>query len=135
MADPLKTPAHIAPVWYYTPFYAMLRAATYPLFGLSAKFWGFVVMAGAIVVPAILPWLDRSPVKSIRYKGMLSKFMLGLFVISFFVLGYLGTIPPSPAATMLAQICTVFYFAYFVLMPWYTRVEKTKPVPERVTMR
>jgi ubiquinol-cytochrome c reductase cytochrome b subunit len=135
MADPLKTPAHIAPVWYYTPFYAMLRAATYPLFGLPAKFWGFVVMAGAIVVPAVLPWLDRSPVKSIRYKGMISKVMLGLFVVSFFILGYLGTIPPSPQATLLAQSCTVLYFAYFVLMPWYTRVEKTKPVPERVTMR
>ncbi|MGA1676554.1 MAG: cytochrome b [Pseudomonadales bacterium] len=135
MADPLKTPAHIAPVWYYTPFYAMLRAATFPLFGLSAKFWGFVVMAGAIVVPAVLPWLDRSPVKSMRYKGLLSKGMLGLFVVSFFVLGYLGTIAPSPGATLLAQICTVVYFAYFVLMPWYTRIEKTKPVPERVTMR
>ena len=134
-ANPLKTPNHIAPVWYYTPFYAMLRAATYPLLGLDAKFWGFVVMAGAIVVPAMLPWLDRSPVKSIRYKGMLSKSMLAIFIISFFILGYLGTIPPSKYATMLAQICTVFYFAYFVLMPWYTRVEKTKPAPERVTMR
>ena len=134
-ANPLKTPDHIAPVWYYTPFYAMLRAATYPLLGLDAKFWGFVVMAGAIVVPAMLPWLDRSPVKSIRYKGMLSKSMLAIFIISFFILGYLGTIPPSKYATMLAQICTVLYFAYFVLMPWYTRVEKTKPAPERVTMR
>ena len=135
MADPLKTPAHIAPVWYYTPFYAMLRAATFPVFGLSAKFWGFVVMAGAIVVPAVLPWLDRSPVKSMRYKGVLSKFMLAVFVVSFFILGYLGTIAPSPGATLLAQICTVVYFAYFVLMPWYSRVEKTKPAPERVTMR
>jgi len=134
-ANPLKTPDHIAPVWYYTPFYAMLRAATYPLFGMSAKFWGLMVMAGAIVVPFVLPWLDRSPVKSMRYKGLISKVMLGLFVISFFILGYLGTIPPSPFATLLAQICTVVYFAYFVLMPWYTRVEKTKPVPERVTMR
>lgn len=133
MADPLKTPDHIAPVWYYTPFYAMLRAATYPLLGLDAKFWGFVVMAGAIVVPAVLPWLDRSPVKSIRYKGMWSKVMLGLFVISFVVLGYLGTIAPSPAATALAQVGTIIYFAYFVLMPWYTRIEKTKPEPERVT--
>ena len=133
MADPLKTPDHIAPVWYYTPFYAMLRAATYPLFGIPAKFWGFVVMAGAIAVPAVLPWLDRSPVKSIRYKGMISKAMLGLFVICFFILGYLGTIAPSPEATLLAQICTAIYFAYFVLMPWYTRVEKTKPVPDRVT--
>jgi ubiquinol-cytochrome c reductase cytochrome b subunit len=134
-ANPLKTPDHIAPVWYYTPFYAMLRAATYPLLGLDAKFWGFVVMAGAIVVPAVLPWLDRSPVKSIRYKGSISKVMLGIFIISFFILGYLGTIPPSKYATLLAQICTMLYFAYFVLMPWYTRVEKTKPVPERVTMR
>lgn len=134
-ANPLKTPEHIAPVWYYTPFYAMLRAATYPLVGLDAKFWGFVVMAGAIVVPAVLPWLDRSPVKSIRYKGTISKVMLGIFIVSFFILGYLGTIPPSKYATLLAQICTVFYFAYFVLMPWYTRVEKTKPAPDRVTMR
>jgi len=132
-ADPLKTPEHIAPVWYYTPFYAMLRAATAPLFGLSAKFLGFLVMVGAIVIPAALPWLDRSPVKSIRYKGTISKVMLGLFVVSFFVLGYLGTIPPSPTATFLAQVGTMIYFAYFVLMPWYTRVEKTKPVPDRVT--
>ncbi len=132
-ANPLKTPEHIAPVWYYTPFYAMLRAATYPLFGLDAKFWGFVVMAGAIVIPFALPWLDRSPVKSIRYKGMISKFMLGLFVVTFFVLGYLGTIAPSEIATLIAQIGTAIYFAYFMLMPWYTRVEKTKPVPDRIT--
>ncbi len=132
-ANPLKTPEHIAPVWYYTPFYAMLRAATFPLFGIPAKFWGFVVMAGAIVLPAALPWLDRSPVKSIRYKGWISKVTLGLFVVTFFVLGYLGTIPPSPVATKIAQLGTAVYFAYFVLMPWYTRVEKTKPVPDRVT--
>ncbi len=133
MANPLKTPELIVPVWYYTPFYAMLRAATYPLFGMDAKFWGLVVMAGAIVLPAVLPWLDRSPVKSIRYKGMISKVMLGLFVVSFVILGYLGSIHPSKNATLLAQICTVVYFAYFVLMPWYTRAEKTKPEPERVT--
>lgn len=132
-ANPLKTPEHIAPVWYYTPYYAMLRAATYPFLGLDAKFWGFVVMAAAIVVPAVLPWLDRSKVKSIRYKGMASKVMLGIFVVSFLVLGYLGTIAPSTEATVLAQFCTVLYFLYFVLMPWYTRVEKTKPVPDRVT--
>ncbi len=134
-ANPLKTPEHIAPVWYYTPFYAMLRAATYPLLGLDAKFWGLVVMAGAIALPAVLPWLDRSPVKSMRYKGSISKVMLAIFIVSFFILGYLGTIPPSKPATLLAQICTVLYFSYFVLMPWYTRVEKTKPVPDRVTMR
>ncbi|MFZ9129502.1 MAG: cytochrome b, partial [Pseudomonadales bacterium] len=98
-ADPLKTPELIAPVWYYTPFYSMLRAATFPLAGLDAKFWGLVVMAGAIVIPAVLPWLDKSPVKSIRYKGMGSKIMLALFVISFFVLGYLGTVHPTPAST------------------------------------
>jgi len=134
-ANPLKTPDHIAPVWYYTPYYAMLRAATYPLFALDAKFWGLVVMAGAVVLPAMLPWLDRSPVKSIRYKGAISKTMLGIFVVSMFILGYLGTIPPSPPATALAQVCTILYFSYFVLMPWYTRVERTKPVPDRVTMR
>ena len=135
MANPLKTPEHIVPVWYYTPFYAMLRAATYPLFGVPAKFWGLVVMFGAIAIPALLPWLDRSPVASIRSKGLASKWMLGLFVVSFLILGYLGITPPSPVATAAAQICTVLYFAYFVLMPWYTRVEKTKPPPDRVTMR
>jgi ubiquinol-cytochrome c reductase cytochrome b subunit len=134
MADPLKTPEHIAPVWYYTPFYAMLRAATFPLFGLSAKFWGLVIMAGAIIIPAALPWLDRSPVKSMRYKGSISRMMLTLFVISFFILGYLGTQAPSKAGTIAAQVCTAIYFAYFILMPWYTRVEQTQPEPERVTV-
>ena len=133
IANPLKTPEHIAPVWYYTPFYAMLRAATFPFLGLDAKFWGLVIMAGAILIPAALPWLDRSPVKSIRYKGLPSKTMLGLFVVSFFWLGYLGTIPPSPLATATAQLLTIVYFAYFILMPWFTSIEKTKEVPERVT--
>lgn len=133
IANPIATPDHIAPVWYYTPFYAMLRAVTFPLFGLDAKFWGLVVMAGAILIPVALPWLDKSPVKSIRYKGRISKFMLGMLVISFIVLGYLGTIPPSGFGTATAQIATLVYFSYFLLMPWYTRREKTKPVPERVT--
>ena len=133
-ADPLKTPELIAPVWYYTPFYSMLRAATFPLFGLDAKLWGLIVMAGAIVLPFVLPWLDKSPVKSMRYKGLGSKIMLGLFVISFFILGYLGTVHPTPGRTVMAQVCTGIYFAYFLLMPWYTTVEKTKSVPERVTM-
>ena len=110
----------------------MLRAATFPFVGLDAKFWGFVIMAGAIVLPAVLPWLDRSPVKSMRYKGRASKWMLAAFIVSFFVLGYLGTVPPSPWATLLAQLCTIIYFAYFVLMPWYTQAEKTKPVPDRI---
>ena len=134
MANPLKTPDHIAPVWYYTPFYAMLRAVTYPLLGVPAKFWGFVVMVAAIAIPAMLPWLDRSPVASMRSKGMLSKAMLAIFVVSFLILGYLGTVAPSAAATALAQVCTVLYFAYFFLMPWYTRVEKTKPAPNRVVV-
>ncbi|MDP7388699.1 MAG: cytochrome bc complex cytochrome b subunit [Pseudomonadales bacterium] len=133
VANPLKTPEHIAPVWYYTPYYAMLRAATFPLFGLDAKFWGLVVMAAAIVVPAILPWLDRSPVKSMRYKGKLSRWALRIFVVSFLILGVLGVLPPTKQYTILAQFCTMLYFAYFVLMPWYTRVEQTLPEPERVT--
>ncbi|MEC7970333.1 MAG: cytochrome bc complex cytochrome b subunit [Pseudomonadota bacterium] len=133
VANPLKTPEHIAPVWYYTPYYAMLRAATFPLFGLDAKFWGLVVMGAAIVVPAILPWLDRSPVKSMRYKGKLSRWALRIFVVSFLILGVLGVLPPTKQYTILAQFCTMLYFAYFVLMPWYTRVEQTLPEPERVT--
>lgn len=133
-ADPLKTPELIAPVWYYTPYYSMLRAATYELFGMPAKFWGLFVMAGAIAILFVVPWLDRSKVKSIRYKGLGSKVALGLFVIAFFILGYLGTVHPTPWRTILAQVCTAIYFAYFLLMPWYTRVENTKPVPERVTM-
>ena len=132
-ANPLKPPEHIAPVWYYTPFYSMLRAATFPLFGLDAKFWGLVVMAGAIALPFVLPWLDRSPVRSMRYKGRPSKVFLVLFVIAFFVLGYLVTVHPTPLKTLIAQVCTGIYFAYFLLMPWYTSVEMTKPVPDRVT--
>jgi ubiquinol-cytochrome c reductase cytochrome b subunit len=133
-ANPLKTPDLIAPVWYYTPFYSMLRAATFPLFGLDAKFWGLIVMAGAIALPVVLPWLDKSPVKSMRYKGRVSRIFLTIFIISFFVLGYLGVQHPTPARTLVAQLCTAIYFGYFLLMPWYTSVEKTKPVPERVTM-
>ena len=134
-ANPLKTPDLIAPVWYYTPFYSMLRAATFPFLGLDAKFWGLVVMVGAIALPAVLPWLDRSKVKSIRYKGMASKSFLAIFVIAFFVLGYLGVQHPTPLKTFLAQICTAIYFSYFLLMPWYTSVERTKPVPERIPMK
>jgi ubiquinol-cytochrome c reductase cytochrome b subunit len=133
-ANPLKTPDLIAPVWYYTPFYSMLRAATFPLFGLDAKFWGLIVMAGAIALPVVLPWLDKSPVKSMRYKGRVSRIFLAIFVISFFILGYLGVQHPTPARTLVAQLCTAIYFGYFLLMPWYTSVEKTKPVPKRVTM-
>jgi ubiquinol-cytochrome c reductase cytochrome b subunit len=132
-ANPLKTPEHIAPVWYFTPFYAILRAITFPLFGLDAKFWGVVAMGAAIAILFVLPWLDRSPVKSIRYKGWLSKIWLLVFAICFVILGILGAIPATPERTLLAQICTALYFAFFILMPWYTRMESTKPVPERVT--
>ena len=88
-ANPLVTPEHIAPVWYYTPYYSMLRAVTYPFLGIDAKLWGLIVMFAAILIPAALPWLDKSPVKSMRYKGTISKVMLVLLVVSFFVLGYL----------------------------------------------
>ncbi len=134
-ANSLKTPEHIAPTWYYTPFYAMLRAVTYPLFGLDAKFWGFVVMGGAIAILFVLPWLDRSPVRSWRYKGWMSRVAIISFAVAFLVLGYLGAMPATPGRTTVAQLFTVVYFAFFLLMPWYTKIEKTKPVPERVTMR
>jgi ubiquinol-cytochrome c reductase cytochrome b subunit len=132
-ANALKTPLHIAPVWYFTPFYAMLRAVTFPMFGLDAKFWGVVVMGAAIAILFVLPWLDRSPVKSIRYKGWLSKIALLVLIISFVILGVLGVLPATEGRTILSQICTVLYFAFFILMPFYTRMERTKPVPERVT--
>jgi len=132
-ANPLKTPDHIAPVWYFTPFYAMLRAVTISMFGLPAKFWGVMVMGAAIAILFVLPWLDRSPVKSIRYKGWISKLALALLAISFVVLGYLGAVPTTAERTMWAQILTFVYFGFFILMPWYSRFDKTKPVPERVT--
>jgi ubiquinol-cytochrome c reductase cytochrome b subunit len=129
-ANPLKTPAHIAPVWYFTPFYAMLRAIP-PMFG--SQFPGVVVMFGAIIMFFLLPWLDRSPVKSIRYKGMIFKVWIGIFVVSFVVLGWLGVQSSTPTKTLLAQIFTGLYFLFFFLMPWYSKMDKTKPVPERLT--
>ncbi len=129
-ANPMKTPEHIAPVWYFTPFYAILRAV--PSIGGSA-FPGVVAMGASIVVFFFLPWLDRSPVKSIRYKGPIFKAWIAIFVICFVVLGYLGVQPATPGKTLLAQICTVLYFAFFLLMPIYSKMDKTKPVPERVT--
>ncbi|NCA88424.1 MAG: cytochrome b [Gammaproteobacteria bacterium] len=129
-ADPLKTPEHIAPVWYFTPYYAMLRAVP-PMFG--SQFPGVVVMFGAIIIMFFLPWLDRSPVKSMRYKGQLSKIALGIFAVSFVVLAYLGLQPASDLGTFFARVFTVLYFLFFLLMPIYTKLEATKPVPERVT--
>jgi ubiquinol-cytochrome c reductase cytochrome b subunit len=134
-ADPLKTPEHIAPVWYFTPYYAILRAVTVDIGPLSAKFLGVILMGAAVVILFFLPWLDRSPVRSIRYRGVLYKFMLGAFVVAFVVLGYLGTQAPTAGKTLLAQIGTAVYFAFFLLMPIYTKIDKTKPVPERVTSK
>ena len=172
-ADPLKTPAHIAPVWYFTPYYSMLRATTdlmvNVLAGLAvigallaiwrgrfgakakiaiavaavlavvllksfdAKFWGVVVMGGAVVILFFLPWLDRSPVKSIRYRPGWHKWLYALFVFFFFVLGYLGIQPPSPTAELVAQIGTLVYFGFFLLMPFWSTLGSFKPVPARVT--
>jgi ubiquinol-cytochrome c reductase cytochrome b subunit len=170
-ADSLKTPEHIAPVWYFTPFYSILRATTSEFmvvlaigvavlvalywfqvkgvwktvllvagavviaafFLLEAKVWGVIFMGVSVLIFLPLPWLDMSPVKSIRYKGPIYKFALTLFVISFFVLGYLGVQAPTALLTRMAQFFTLVYFAFFLLMPWYSRLDKTKPVPERVT--
>ena len=134
-ADSLKTPEHVPPVWYYTPFYSMLRAVTWPFFGIDAKFWGMLVMFSAIAFLFVLPWLDKSLVRSMRYKGWYSRIALLMFVASFIILGVLGTQAVSPAKTVLAQIMTVVYFLYFILMPLYTRVEKVAEPPQRVTGR
>lgn len=125
-ADPQVTPEHIKPVWYFTPFYAILRA-------IPDKLWGVIAMGAAIFVLFLLPWLDRSPVKSYRYRGPISKIALALFVVSFVGLGYIGASPGTALMKLMAQILSVVYFAFFLLMPWYTKLDRTKPVPERVT--
>ena len=145
-ADPLKTPAHIAPVWYFTPYYTILRAVP-PLF--NSQFPGVLAMGIAVMVLFFVPWLDRSPVKSIRYRGILYKGALGVFVVAFLLLGYLGTEPTTvwgqfefdvffldtkEVATWVGRLGTVIYFLFFFLMPWYTARDKTKPEPDRVTM-
>jgi ubiquinol-cytochrome c reductase cytochrome b subunit len=172
-ADPLKTPAHIAPVWYFTPFYSMLRAITTEMMyvlvlcvvvaaalgvlkgqlaalfkavllggavavvammrSIDAKFWGVVVMGGAVIILFFLPWLDNSPVKSIRYRPSWHKWLYGIFVVNFLVLGYLGIKPPSPINERVSQIGTLFYFGFFLLMPWWSRIGSFKSVPDRVT--
>jgi ubiquinol-cytochrome c reductase cytochrome b subunit len=165
-ADSLKTPAHIAPVWYFTPYYSILRAVP-PV--MNSQFPGVAAMGLSVMIFALLPWLDKSSVKSIRYRGKLYKRWLAAFVVSFLVLGYLGTVPSNELgqfgswttnnvilnlfkfilnpidnmlgvlfqgadrATVVARIFTIIYFAFFILMPWFTAVDKTKPVPERVT--
>jgi ubiquinol-cytochrome c reductase cytochrome b subunit len=125
-ANAMKTPEHIAPVWYFTPFYAILRA-------IPDKLGGVVMMGLAIILLFLLPWLDRSPVLSIRYRGWMYKLSLALFTVAFVTLGYLGMQTPTPIYTNLARVATFIYFAFFLILPWLPRVEKTKPVPERVT--
>ena len=172
-ADPLKTPLHIAPVWYFTPYYSMLRATTDTMVNVlsliaalsaafvvlktainskgkaitvvgvailivllktfDAKFWGVVVMGGAVVMLFFLPWLDNSPVKSIRYRPSWHKSLYAVFVVFFIVLGYLGIQPPSEVGTLIAQIGTIYYFGFFLLMPWWTQLGEFKQVPDRVT--
>jgi ubiquinol-cytochrome c reductase cytochrome b subunit len=172
-ADPLKTPAHIAPVWYFTPFYSILRATTdhfvvwylvpgviafgvlvfltakcrayklgvpavaaalvLGLIAFEAKFWGVVLMGVAVLILFSLPWIDQSPVRSIRYRPGWHKWLYGIFFANFFVLGYLGILPPSPAGSVVSEIGTMIYFGFFLLMPWWSRMGEFKPVPERVT--
>ncbi len=171
-ADPLQTPSHIAPVWYFTPFYSMLRATTtsflIPLWILcavilgmviktnkdirvkgvcagilaalavgfyifDAKFWGVVIMGGTVVILFFLPWLDKSPVRSIRYRPDFHKYIYGTFIVSFVILGYLGIKPPSPLFEKISQICTIYYLAFFFAMPWWSKMGTFKPVPDRVT--
>ncbi len=171
-ADPFKTPLHIAPVWYFTPFYSMLRAVTTEMLyvleacviggalwaifkaglpkifkpiiavaalavvammlSIDAKFWGVVMMGGGVVVLFFLPWLDYSPVKSIRYRASWHKYMYAVFVFNFLILGWLGTQPPSDVGGRVSQIGTLFYFGFFILMPWWSRIGDPKPVPKRV---
>ncbi len=171
-ANPFQTPLHIAPVWYFTPFYSLLRAVTTEMMyvliacvlggagfavlklkmpvvfkgvialgalgvaammlGIDAKFWGVVAMGGGVVVLFFLPWLDNSAVKSIRYRPDWHKYLYGIFVINFLVLGYLGTQPPSAIGGRVAQLGTLFYFGFFITMPWWSRIGVSKPVPDRV---
>ena len=173
-ANPLQTPPHIAPVWYFTPFYSMLRATTtnflLPLwiflavilgmfakstsdkkvkgvcaaialvlaagfYLFDAKFWGVVIMGGSVVIMFFLPWLDRSPVKSIRYRPQFHKYIYGVFVVSFVILGYLGIQPPSPVFEKISQVCTIYYLGFFLAMPFWSTLGKFKPVPTRVTFK
>ena len=125
-ANPLVTPEHITPAWYFGAFYAVLRA-------IPDKLMGVIGMFSAVLVLFALPWLDRSPVKSIRYKGPIFKTALGLFTVAFVALSYFGMQPPSEIGTFISRAGTVIYFAFFILMPWYSKIDKTKPEPERVT--
>jgi len=124
-ANLTATPEHIAPVWYYTPYYAILRA-------VPDKLWGFILFGLSVMLPMFLPWLDRCRVKSIRYRGWMYKTALSVFVVTFIMLGWLGLQAATPTYVMLARVFSVLYFAFFLLMPFYTAMDKTKPVPDRV---
>jgi ubiquinol-cytochrome c reductase cytochrome b subunit len=124
-ANTMATPEHIAPVWYFTPFYAILRA-------VPNKLWGAILMAAAVLLPFFLPWLDRCRVKSIRYRGWIYKTALATFALSFLVLGWLGVQPAEGKYVLMARIFSVLYFGFFLLMPYYSAIDKTKPVPDRV---
>ncbi|MCU0761699.1 MAG: cytochrome b [Hydrogenophaga sp.] len=174
-ADPLVTPLHIAPVWYFTPFYSILRAVTTEMMyvlvacvvlaailgvlktqlsalmkgavvlgavalvammlSIDPKFWGVVAMGGGVVILFFLPWLDNSPVRSIRYRPTWNKWLYALFVLNFLILGYLGVLPPSPVGERVSQVGTLFYFGFFLLMPWWSRLGEFKPVPSRVVFK
>jgi ubiquinol-cytochrome c reductase cytochrome b subunit len=142
-SDPMKTPPHIAPVWYFTPFYSMLRAMVWNFFWVDAKFWGVVAMGAGVVILGFLPWLDRSPAKSIRYRGPIFKTLLAIFVFGFLILGFLGTKVPGYKifgvrwldGDIIAQIFTGYYFLFFLTMPLWSKIDKCKPVPERVTWK
>ena len=125
-ANPISTPEHITPAWYFTPYYAILRA-------VPDQRMGALLMLLAVVSFFLLPWLDRSPVKSMRYRGWISRTALALFAVAFVALGYLGLQPATGAYVVLARIFTVLYFAFFWLMPFYTLIDPVRPVPERVT--
>ncbi|SIQ47249.1 ubiquinol-cytochrome c reductase cytochrome b subunit [Aeromonas sp. RU39B] len=128
VANGLKTPPHIAPVWYFTPFYAILRA-------VPDKLLGVIMMGLSIVILFLLPWLDRCKVRSVRYRSLLHRLNIAQFVVCFVVLGVLGVLPSTPTLTIIAQICTLGYFGFFVLLFFYSKNERTKPLPERVTSK
>jgi ubiquinol-cytochrome c reductase cytochrome b subunit len=130
-ANPLLTPEHIAPVWYFTPYYAMLRAV--PAFA-GTQIWGVIVMFSAILLLFFVPWLDRAPVKSIRYRGPIYKIALMLFATTFIMLGYCGMKPAEQPFTAMSVIGTAYYFLFFLLMPWYSHIDSHKPEPSRVSM-
>jgi ubiquinol-cytochrome c reductase cytochrome b subunit len=172
-ADPLKTPPHIAPVWYFTPYYSVLRAITTEFLAwwmtpfllvylavvlmsrtrplsklialvavgalvlgflvLDAKFWGVVGMGASVLIFFSMPWIDNSPVKSIRYRPTWHKYIYGTFVVVFIVLGYFGVQAPSPIGEKISQACTLLYFGFFLFMPWWSAMGEFKPVPDRVT--